>query len=219
MLHPDAAIAIDPDEAERVAAVLAPCLPASLAPWFDARFIRSDRLFDEYVSRLTVQVAREVGLEEALADGGTAAEAVARARLDPRRAVVPVDWMLRRLAARGLLVVDEPRAGGPRFRARAPLPVLDAAAVRAEQARHDAASLPSYALAEAAAQMYPAFLAGTRSGEDILLAPSRLGLWSRYFSNDHPLYAVNNRVAATALVASLGEGPNTVLRRRAASTT
>jgi SAM-dependent methyltransferase len=200
-----------PDEAHRVAATVAEFLSAPLAAWFDARFVRSDRLIDEYTSRLTLQVAKAVGLDETLAGGGTAEELVARLHLNPEAALVPIGWILRRLAERGVIVAREAGDGPPRFRAEHALPGDDPAVVRAEQERHDPASLPSYALADTAAQMYPAFLAGKRSGEDILLGPARLGLWSRYFSNEHPLYAVNNRLAAAAVMSCLGETPSTIL--------
>jgi SAM-dependent methyltransferase len=205
-------LGIDAGDAERVAAAVARFLPPGLAGWFDARFVRSDRLFDDYVSCLAARIVRELRLDEALAEEGTAGDAVVRAGLDPRCGVVPVEWMLRHLAARGLLAVRTDASGVLRFRAGQLLPVVDPATILAEQQRHDASSMPSYALADAAAAAYPAFLAGKRSGEEILLAPARLALWSRYFSNEHPLYAVNNRVGAAALVAIPDDdGPDTVL--------
>ena len=210
MANLEPSIGIDPSDADRVATVLARLLPASLVPIFDARFTRSDRLFDEYVSWLARQVVCDVKLDHALRTWGTTEELVARARLDPSCAIVPVDWILRRLAERNVVEVQE--GPGPRqFRAAHPIGVLDATEVREAQQHHDAAALPSYALAETAARAYPAFLEGTSSGEDLLLAPARLAVWNGYFSNDHSLYAVNNRVGAVALVAWLAPGPHTIL--------
>jgi SAM-dependent methyltransferase len=91
------------------------------------------------------------------------------------------------------------------------LPVLDPAVVRAEQQRHDPACLPSYVIAETAARDYPAFLRGKRSGEDILLAPTRLPLWVAYFSNGNLLYAVNNRVGAVAVEAWMPRAVEVIL--------
>jgi SAM-dependent methyltransferase len=210
MGSPDLSIGIELDEAERAAAAVTHLVPSSLAPLFDVRFTRSDRLFDEYVSRLTLRVICEAKIDVALGAWATPEDLVVRARLDPRCAIVPVDWMLRRLAARGAIEVEN-GPGGQRFRAGQAITVLDAAEVREAQQRHDPAALPSYALADTAASAYPAFLEGTRSGEDLLLAPARLALWNGYFSNDHTLYAVNNRVGAVALEAWLGAGPNTIL--------
>jgi SAM-dependent methyltransferase len=198
----------DPREAERVAAAVAGFLPPSAVPFFDARFTRSHLLFDEFVYRLTIRVFVEAKLDGALGEGGSAEDVVTRGGLDPRCSPVPVDWMLRHLAARGLLARE---ADGRRFRLERALPDLDPAAVLAEQRAHDPACLPSYTLAETAARDYPAFLRGERSGDEILLSPARLALWTGYFSNDNALYAVNNRLGAAALEAWMPAQPGPVL--------
>ena len=203
-------VGIDPTEAERVAAAVTPLLPPSLVPFFGAAFTHSHILFDEYVSRLALRVFQEARLDAAVSEWGGAEDAVKRAGLEPRRSLVPVDWILRHLAARGILARED-GAAGTRFRREAPLLALDPAAVHAEQRRHDAACLPSYALAETAARDYPAFLRGERSGDEILLAPTRLPLWVGYFSNENALYAVNNRVGAAALAAWMHPGDGAVL--------
>ena len=201
---------IDSAHVERVAALVVPLLPASLAATFDARFTRSDRLFDEYVSRLTFEVMRETGIDAALASWATAEEVVARAGLDARCATVPVDWMLRRMAARGAVETDH-TAERRRFRARGPMVGKEPGEIRAVQEQHDPAALPSYTLAETAARAYPGFLAGAKSGEELLLTPTRLQLWNSYFSNEHSLYTVNNRVAAVTLATWMPAGPATIL--------
>lgn len=196
------------DDAARAAAAVASLLPPALASFFDARFARSHVLFDEYVHRLTLQVVGAACLD--VSAWSRAEDVVARSGLDPRCATVPVDWMLRHLAARGDLAG---RAGGagPEFRAERALPVADPAPVLAAQRAHDPGCLPSYTLAETVARDYPAFLRGERAGEEILFAPSRLPLWTGYFSNDNALYAVNNGVGAAALEAWLRPGASTVL--------
>src|SRR5205823_14336285 len=93
----------------------------------------------------------------------------------------------------------------------APWPALDPGPVKDEQHRHDASWMPAYVLAETVAREYPAFLRGTISGEDVLFAPRRLRLWVDYFSNDHGLYAVNNRVGALAAERWLGPSGGAVL--------
>ena len=186
---------IEPHEAARVSAVVAPHLPPALVPRFDVRFTRSSALFDEFVYRLALRIVGETGLAAAVADWSSAEDAIARAGLDPGRAAVPVSWMLRHLQRRGLLAGDDRR----RFRAQQALPPADPAPLAAEQREHDPACLPSYVLAEAAARDYPAFLRGRLTGEEILFAPTRLPLWVGYFSNDNALYAVNNHVGAVAV--------------------
>jgi SAM-dependent methyltransferase len=203
------ALGIAPEEAERIAAIVARLLPPALVPVFNPRFTRSHLLYDEFVHRLAVRVSILAGLG-AGEDWSSAAEAAARAGLEPRRSLLAVDWMLRHLANRGLLRRQD-APGGARFRPEAPLPDLDPGAVLAEQRRHDPACLPSYTLAETAARDYPAFLRGERTGEEVLLAPARLPLWTGYFSNDNALYAVNNRVGAAALEAWMGAGAGAIL--------
>ena len=201
---------LDPEEAARIATAVARLVPPALAPVLDARFTHSHALYDEFVYRLTSRVLQETGLAPAVGEGGSAEEVVTRAGLDARRALVPVSWMLAHLAGRGWLARED-GAATPRFRAERALPDLDPAAVLAQQQRHDPACLPSYVLAETAARDYPAFLRGGPSGEEILLAPKRLALWTSYFSNDNILYAINNRVGAVALDAWMPRGGSSVL--------
>jgi SAM-dependent methyltransferase len=200
----------DPATVERVAALVATHLPATLAPIFDPAFARSHLTFDDYVHRLALGVVRESGLDAALGDWADAGDVVERARLEPRRSRVPVDWLLRHLTQRGVLARQDGGARA-RFRLDGALPSLDATAALSEQRTHDARCVPSYAVAETVARDYPAFLRGERSGEEVLFAPARLSLWTGYFSNDNPLYAVNNRVGAVALETWLGTGPVRIL--------
>jgi SAM-dependent methyltransferase len=193
-----------------IAAALQRRLPAALAPLFDGAFIQSCILYDEFISRLALAVVRAAGLEPALRESGSAAEIATRTKLDTGGAVVPLDCLLRQLAARQVLAV-ETADGVRRFHLRGALPTLDPAAVRDEQARHDPSWLPSYVLAETVAADYPAFLRGEVSGEAILFSPARLRLWVEYFSNRNGLYAVNNRVGAIAVDEWLPRGPATIL--------
>lgn len=193
------------------ARALASRLPESLRPFFSPGFIRSDSRHDAFVTRLGLRAMREVGIEEAAAEPRTAAEIVERAGLHRDRATVPVEWLLRRLASRGLLEASGGAGEPTRFRAPRPLPTLDPAPLRDEQLREDAAWLPSYTLSETVARDYPAFLRGERTGEDVLFTPARLRLWSEFFSNDNPLYAVNNRVGAVAAMEWCPPGPLRIL--------
>ena len=179
------------------AALLRRLLPPELLPFFDASFIRSHVLYGEFVHRLALQVVRDTGLDEAMREPGSPREIAVRANLEAGQALVPLDGMLRLLAARGSI---EELAGeaGPRYRSRRPVPALDPAPVREEQRRHEPSWMPAYALAEIVARDYPAFLRGKVTGEEVLFSARRLRLWIDYFSNDNGLYAVNNRVGAVA---------------------
>ncbi len=199
------------DEAAATAVTLGSYLPAPLTSVFDPAFLRSSSLYQEFVHRLVLRVFREAGLEDAARDGGTTAEIIARAGLDPERAVVPVDWMLRHLAARDRLEAVRTDGGPAVFRLRDRLPDLDPSPLAEEQARHEPSGTPAYVLARAVAGDYPAFLAGRVAGEAVLFSPARLRLWLDYFSNDNALYAVNNRVAALALAEWLPRPAGAVL--------
>lgn len=188
-------------------------LPPAVAPLFDASFVRSCELYDEFVYRLTLQVFHSAGLDAATREPGSAAEIAARAGFEMRRALAPVHWILRQLAARGVLEEAAPGGTGVtgRFHARAPVPTLDPSAMRDAQRGHDPSWLPSYVLAETVARDYPAFLRGEATGEAILFSPARFRLWFEYFSNDNGLYTVNNRIGAIAVEEWMPGGGGAVL--------
>jgi SAM-dependent methyltransferase len=202
---------IDVGDTREMAMDLAEVLPRRVRAPFTASFVRSARLYDEFIHRLVLSVFRASGLGEAAAgEPSTPDELMARAGIERGRARAPVEWMLRRLSHRGVLEQSD-GDGGPRFRLRAEIPELDPAAVREEQRREDATWMPSYVLAETVAQDYPAFLRGTRTGEEILFSPTRLRLWVDFFSNDNPLYAVNNVVGAGAALEWMPPGPLSIV--------
>ena len=185
-------------EMTAAAASLKEALPPSLQPLFDAVFLRSWDLYDEFVYRLTLRVFESAGLEAATREPGSTSEVAARAGFKPEPATIPLDWILRQLAARQIL---EPVHGAEGIRWRrspGPLPALAPDPIRDEQAALDASWLPAYTLAETVARDYVRFLRGEITGEEVLFSPARLRLWIDYFSNANGLYAVNNRVGAIA---------------------
>ncbi len=202
---------IAPTEAAEVARTLAQILPPSLAPAFGASFIRSGILYDEFIHRLTLRCFRAAGLEAVTHEPGSPEEIAARAGLEMHRALIPLDWMLRRLTERGLLEAVGAGEVSWRFCVRRALPELDPAAIAEEQRREDPSWLPSYVLADTVAQDYPSFLRGERTGEEILFSPTRLPLWVAYFSNDNGLYAVNNLAGAIAVEEWMPPAPMAVL--------
>src|SRR5256712_5212673 len=190
---------IDAGDPQERAGARAGVLRVRFGAPFAASFVRSARLYDEFVHRLVFSVFRASGLVAAVGGApGTSDEIMAHAGLEPGRARVPVDWILRRLSHRGILERTD-GAGRPRFRLHAGVPELDPGSVLEEQRRQDPSWLPSYVLAETVAGDYPAFLRGERTGEEILFSPTRLRLWTDFFSNDNGLYAVNNLVGAGAV--------------------
>src|SRR3989442_15211783 len=112
-----------------MAGALAEVLPARVRAPFTASFVRSARLYDEFVHRLVFSVFRASGLAAAVGGApGTSDEIMARAGLEPRRARGPVDRILRRLGHPGIL---EGTHGARRPRLRLPrgVPRLDPGAV------------------------------------------------------------------------------------------
>jgi len=188
----------------------APVLPPDVVPLFNDAFVRSCFLYEEYVFRLTLDVFRRTGLEAVCARPVTTDEAIAKAELHARVARVPLDWILRELAARGVLHTSVDGAA-VRYRLPGDLPELDAASVRATQAAHDPSSLPSYTIAALAAEHYPEVLRGETAGESVLFGPDRIGAWFDYFSNTNTLYAISNAIGAIACDAALPEAGGAVL--------
>ena len=185
--------------------------PAQLLAHFDDSFIVSFDLFEEYVARLTLALFRSTGLEAACRHETTASEALAKAGLSPDVAPVPVSWMLALLASRKWIEVTIAANGDRRYRAVAPLPVLDADEILQRQQAHDPRCLPSFAIAALAATHYPAVLRGQLSGEQALFGPEGILPWVKYFSNDNPIYAVSNKVGAIAAARALPAGEAAIL--------
>jgi len=182
---------------------LAELLPSELLPLFDERFVGSCTLFEEYIHRLAVRVVRATRLDIAAGAPGTPVELAARAGLDRNRAPVAVGWLFATLDLCGLAT----RSDDGRFHVPAPLPQLDPEEIAREQERHDPSGMASYRMAALAAELYPAVLRGTVSGEEILFSPERIGAWFDYFSNDNVLYAISNRIGAIAVDRALsGDG-------------
>lgn len=74
---------------------------------------------------------------------------------------------------------------------------------------------PALDLIDAAAEGYPAFLRGERSGNEILFDTAAPSLWERYFDNENPIYRPGNTLAAHAAVLAMEQrvppGPVRVL--------
>jgi SAM-dependent methyltransferase len=152
-----------------------------------------------------------VGLEGAAVEPGTVEELAARMGLEAGRALVPLGWMLRKLAARRAVEETAPGDGERRYRMRGRLPVQDPAELEEAQRDFTPSWLPAYALAGTVAQDYPRFLRGEVTGEEVLFSPARLRLWVDFFSNENGLYAVNNQVGAVAVEEWAPRGNGVVL--------
>ncbi len=168
---------------------------------FSPEFILCAEQFDLFTDGFVLRLVHDLGLAGALSGGASARELVGQRGFAPR-AEIPIRWFLAKLAAAGYLDAEGP-AGDRRYRARGPLPPGDPDGAEARARAIDPRSLPAFAVVRAMVEHVPAFLRGEKTGEEILFAPARLPLWFDYFSNDHLLYQINNRLGAEAVVRAL----------------
>jgi SAM-dependent methyltransferase len=148
--------------------------------WFESlpeglgsqRFFRANEYLNGYVDRL-------------------ARDHVAALRSEPVAREAQWRWMLRKIERAGLAELDP---WGRLATLRDPAETAEAVKQSALAELPDLA--PSFALFDAARDGYPEFLRGARDGASILLAPSTLPIWQRYFDNVDEVYSANNRLAA-----------------------
>lgn len=169
-----------------------------VTPGSGGRDMRAELLPPELLPLFDDRFVRSCDLVEeyvAVLARGVAAEAGlddARPPALPASSAPLIDWLER-------LVVTGPRSG------RAPEEIA------AEQQAHDPSALPSYRIAEVAASIWPGVLRGEIRGDAALFSPENAPLWPEYFSNDNPLYAINNLVGARAARRRLPAGPLRIL--------
>ena len=172
---------------------------------FTPEFILCAEHFDRFTIDSVLRLVHELGLDEELRRGASVSGLV-RAHGWAPRAEIPLGWFLQKLASAQYLRADSAPAAnpggletGPTFRARGPLPPGDPDRAEAAARALDPGSLPPFAVVRAMVEHVPAFLAGEKTGEEILFSPSRLPLWFDYFSNENLLYQINNRLGAEAV--------------------
>lgn len=205
--------------------MLAPFVPPPRDPAVDEllgeipRELFSDRLYEacelveRYVSDWAVAIAAGLGLEAELANGATVA-AILRARGLPQEESPALAWLLARLAEAGHLTKEPTLStdGRPSYRLARPLPEPELAALRAHGLALEPAIAPTFAILDAAGDAFPRVLEGALTGEQALFTSARMPLWTEYFHNANPIYALNNRLAAIAAANRLPtEGPLRIL--------
>ena len=168
---------------------------------FTREFVLCNEHFDQFTNESVLRLFHELGFEDRLARGTSASELV-HARGFAPRAEIPLRWCLRKLAAAGYLDPEGPTEEAV-YRSRGPLPSGDPDRAEAAARALDPGSLPAFAVVRAMVEHVPAFLAGEKTGEEILFSPARLPLWFDYFSNDNLLYQINNRLGAEAVARAL----------------
>jgi SAM-dependent methyltransferase len=174
---------------------------------FTEQLYESVALAQGYATAHALALLAELGLAEPLKEWRSPDELLHGRRFVGRflRALI---WLLETGVEAGALARrGEPGSGryrlvetsAPAFGA-SQLPVLRATALR-----NDPSIAATLDLLDTAAAGYPKVATGRSRGEDVLLGMGQLDLWQRYFNNGHRLYAVNNRVSATAAARRLAE--------------
>jgi SAM-dependent methyltransferase len=164
---------------------------------FSSEFILCCEEFDEFTTAMVLRLVHNLGLAEALTAGASVEDLISEKSYSPR-AAVPLDWFLRKLAAERL-VAEERSERGTIFKARGPLPAGDPERFETRARSIDPRSMPPFTVVRAMVERVPEFLAGEKTGEEILFSPAKLPLWFDYFSNENLLYQINNRLGAEAV--------------------
>lgn len=183
---------------------------------FSDRLYQACELVERYVSDWSVAIAQRLELEPELAAGATV-QGLLRARGYPAGESPALAWLLSRLADAGHLTRVEPdEAGhraaiapgetGPVYRLVRAFPVPELDELRALGLAIDPAIAPTLAILDAAGEAFPRVLAGALTGEQALFTSARMPLWTDYFHNANPIYALNNRLAAIAAANRLPAG-------------
>ncbi|MGD2115965.1 MAG: hypothetical protein PVG07_12980, partial [Acidobacteriota bacterium] len=175
---------------------------------FDERLYWSVELVERYAREWAVELAGLLGLERAVERAGdagaTAGAVVASLELDPEVRSA-ASWILEQLAAAGLLYAAGPPTTPEhrRFSSAGPLRPSHRPRIREAALEQSPGNEPFLDLLDAAGEVLPRLAAGETTGEAALLGAAGIGRWIRYFSNDNPVYALNNRLAALAAAARL----------------
>ncbi len=184
---------------------LSPLLADYPSGLFSTKFHASCELADRYGLELAIHLVKGLGIAARLDSWRSLDELFGHLKFDKRFRTALV-WLLQRLRVAGLLLASQ-RDGCPVYRLGGKLraPQLDALRhIGLSIDRDNAATLD---LLDAAAAVYPSVAFGEASGEEALFSVASIGLWLRYFSNDNPLYAINNWIAAIAAAKRLAKRP------------
>jgi SAM-dependent methyltransferase len=166
---------------------------------FTASFVRSVNTIEDYGVEWTVELAHELGIAGALARAPATSQELVE-QLGFTTAFLPaLDWLLTRLVTADLLAAQG-TGTQRRYRLPAVLRPPERERLRRASLEMAASNLAALDLLDAAGSVYPAVAAGEITGQQALLGPQRIAMWATYFHNDNPIYAINNTIAAVAVV-------------------
>lgn len=158
---------------------------------FSDRFLAVNEAFARLVDTTAYSVLRAIG-----ALPPTTGISVTQAKRElsiPWNRLVVLTFLYEKLADSGILARQADRY----FPGTAP--VADFETVAVELGEQEPGAAVAAEILRTLVDSAEDYFSGRTTGDGILFAPERLALWPRYFSNDNPLYAINNTVGAEAL--------------------
>jgi len=158
---------------------------------FPYRFLAANETFARLVDATAHDILDSIG---ALPSNTGISVPQAKKELSiPWRRTVPLNFLYEKLSVSGILARENgkyyPGSARPQ----------DFAEVAAELAAREPGAAVAVDILQTLLDEAKRYFAGEATGDEILFAPQKLPLWLDYFSNDNPLYAINNTVGAEAL--------------------
>jgi SAM-dependent methyltransferase len=158
---------------------------------FPFRFLAANETFARLVDATAHRILSSIGALPPAT--GVTVHQVKKELSIPWRRTVPLRFAYEKLADSG--VFD--RAGDRYLPGAAAVEDFDT--VAAELAEREPGAAVAAEILRTLIDGAPRFFRGEATGDEILFAPDTIALWPRYFSNDNPLYAINNTIGAEAL--------------------
>jgi SAM-dependent methyltransferase len=158
---------------------------------FPYRFLAVNEAFARLVDATAHGILDTIGALPTHA--GISVAQAKRALSIPWRRTIPLTFLYERLTDSRVLESE----GGKYYPGEAR--ASDFAAVADELAVREPGAAVAVDILRTLVDEAKRFFAGDATGDEILFAPDKLPLWLKYFSNDNPLYAINNTVGAEAL--------------------
>jgi SAM-dependent methyltransferase len=158
---------------------------------FPFRFLAANETFARLVDATAHRILSSIDALPTAA--GVTVRQTKQAFSIPWRRTVPLTFLYEKLSDSGVLVAE----GGRYFPGA--VPVADFETVAAELAAREPGAAVAAEILRTLISEAERYFRGEASGDEILFAPRQLPLWLKYFSNDNPLYAINNTIGAEAL--------------------
>ncbi|NJN48035.1 MAG: class I SAM-dependent methyltransferase, partial [Candidatus Competibacteraceae bacterium] len=174
---------------------------------FSERFYQSVEWIDRYGLDLVIQVLQQLDAVAPLRSWCSVNRLCRERDFSPRFRNA-LGWLLERLADAGYLAINDEHSTRC-YRLQGDLPTPDLVTLKQVGLALDPANAATLDLLDAAAAVYPSVAQGA-SGAEALFGMSEIQRWLAYFSNNNPLYAINNWVAAIAAADCVAD--NTSLR-------